>query len=60
MAAAATAAGSVAAQPQLTYWDRQPPYAAIALAQEAGVDLHHAADPHATKETIASLQFSNG
>lgn len=59
-AAAASAAGSQIEQPQLTYWDRQPPYAAVALAHEAKVDLQHAADPKATKETIAKLQFSNG
>lgn len=47
-------------QPQLTYWERNPPYAALALAQEAKVDLQHAADPKATKETIAKLQFSIG
>lgn len=54
----AAAAGQI--QAQLTYWDRNPPYAAIALAQEAGVALEHAADPKATKETIAKLQFANG
>ena len=57
MAAAVPAASQ---QPLLTYWDRTPPYAAIALAQEAKVDLQHAADPKATKETVATLQFSNG
>lgn len=54
----AAAAGQI--QAQVTYWDRNPPYAAIALAQEAGVALEHAADPKATKETIAKLQFANG
>jgi hypothetical protein len=54
------AAAASQIQAQLTYWDRNPPYAAIALAQEAGVALEHAADPKATKETIAKLQFANG
>lgn len=54
------AAAEAVSQPQLTYWDRTPPYAAIALAQEAGVELQHAADPKATKETITKLQFANG
>lgn len=59
MAAAAPAAG-LGAEPMLTYWERNPPYAAIALAQEAKVELQHAADPKATKETITKLQFPNG
>jgi hypothetical protein len=60
MAAAAAPAAGHMQQPSLTYWDRNPPYAAIALAQEAGVELQHAACPKATKETIAKLEFANG
>jgi hypothetical protein len=61
-AAAAAAAGSAATsqQPLLTYWDRNPPYAAVALAAAAGVEVPHAADPKATKETLAKLQFPSG
>jgi hypothetical protein len=57
---AAVSAGSPEQLAQLTYWDRNPPYAVIALAQEASIDLPHAADPKATKETTAKLQFPTG
>jgi hypothetical protein len=60
MAAAAAPAAGQMQQPSLTYWDRNPPYAAIALAEQAGVELQHAACPKATKETIAKLEFANG
>lgn len=58
MTAAAAAAQSP--QPVLTYWDRNPPYAAIALAKHAGVDLKHEADPKATNKTVATLRFESG
>lgn len=54
------AAAAAAASPLLTYWDRTPPYAAIALAEAANVSLSHAADPKGTKETITKLQFPSG
>ena len=44
----------------LTFWDRQPPLAALALAQHAGVPLSHEADPKATKETVAKMTFPSG
>jgi glutamyl-tRNA synthetase len=47
-------------EPTLTYWDRQPPLAALALAQHADVPLKHEADPKATKETVATLTFPSG
>ena len=49
-----------APQPTLTYWDRQPPFAALALAKHAHVDLSHEADPKATKETVPTLAFDSG
>jgi len=51
---------AAAAQPTLTYWDRQPPLAAVALAKHTNVDLKHTADPKATKETIPTLRFASG
>ena len=56
-AAAPAAAAAAAAGALLTYWDRNPPYAAIALAKHAGVDLKHEADPKATNKTVATLRF---
>jgi hypothetical protein len=55
----AAAAGSQQ-QPVLTYWDRNPPFAAVALAQQANLALQHAADPKATNKTIATLKFPSG
>lgn len=57
MAGAAGDSGSGAA---LTYWERQPPFAALALGKYAGVGLQHAADPKATKETVPTLRFPGG
>jgi glutamyl-tRNA synthetase len=48
------------AEPVLTYWERQPPLAAVALAKHANVSLKHEADPKATKETVPTLKFSSG
>lgn len=45
---------------QLSYWERNPPFAAVAFAKLLGVDLNHAADPKGTKETVATLRFSSG
>jgi hypothetical protein len=49
-----------AAAPLLTYWDRAPPFACVALSKYAGVELKHEADPKATKETVPTLQFDGG
>jgi hypothetical protein len=54
------AAASSQQQPVLTYWDRNPPFAAVALAQHANVALQHAADPKATNKSIATLKFPSG
>lgn len=50
----------MAEQPVLTYWERQPPLAALALAKHADVQLKHEADPKATKETVPTLTFPSG
>lgn len=47
-------------QPQLTYWERNPPYAAVALAHQAKVDLQHGADPKGTNKSIPTLKFVSG
>ncbi|KAF8056743.1 glutamate--tRNA ligase [Scenedesmus sp. PABB004] len=61
MAAAAEAAAAAgAAGPRLAYWDRAPPYAAVALAGLAGLDLQHGADPAATNKTVPALRFPGG
>eukprot|EP00882_Tetradesmus_deserticola_P022908 GHRQ01024902.1.p1 GENE.GHRQ01024902.1~~GHRQ01024902.1.p1 ORF type:complete len:295 (-),score=11.31 GHRQ01024902.1:452-1336(-) len=54
------AAASSQQQPVLTYWDRNPPFAAVALAQHANLALQHAADPKATNKTTATLKFPSG
>uniref|UniRef100_A0A383W857 glutamate--tRNA ligase n=1 Tax=Tetradesmus obliquus TaxID=3088 RepID=A0A383W857_TETOB len=54
------AAASSQQQPVLTYWDRNPPFAAVALAQAANVALQHAADLKATNKTNATLKFPSG
>ncbi|KAI8476061.1 MAG: tRNA synthetases class I, catalytic domain-containing protein [Monoraphidium minutum] len=48
------------AEPTLTYWERQPPLAGVALAKHANVPLKHEADPKATKETVPTLKFPTG
>ncbi len=48
------------ADPKLTYWERNPPYAAVALAALANVPVNNVADPKATKETVPALQFASG
>lgn len=57
MAAAAPGDGDL---PKLTYWERNPPYAAIALSFQAGVALEHAADPKATNKSVPTLKFAAG
>eukprot|EP00775_Hariotina_reticulata_P007441 gene7441-7651_t len=49
-----------AVQPSLSYWERNPPYAAVAVALYANVPLEHAADPKGTKATIPTLKFPSG
>lgn len=51
---------AASAQPTLTYWDRQPPFAAVALAKHANVAVKHESDPKATKQTIPTLSFPSG
>jgi glutamyl-tRNA synthetase len=45
---------------KLTYWERNPPFAAIGAASLAKVLLPHEADPKATKETVPTITFSTG
>jgi hypothetical protein len=59
-AAASAAAGGDAQLPQLSYWEKTPPFAAVAMAGAAGVQLPHGADPKATNKTITKLQFPGG
>ncbi|PNW76392.1 hypothetical protein CHLRE_11g467547v5 [Chlamydomonas reinhardtii] len=42
----------------LTFWDRNPPYAAVALARLANVPVAATHDPKATKETVPTLSVS--
>eukprot|EP00878_Enallax_costatus_P010415 GHUV01010871.1.p1 GENE.GHUV01010871.1~~GHUV01010871.1.p1 ORF type:complete len:501 (+),score=123.71 GHUV01010871.1:69-1571(+) len=51
---------AAAEQPQLSYWERNPPYAAVALAHQANVPLKHAADPKGTNKSIPTLKFASG
>jgi hypothetical protein len=44
----------------LSYWDRAPPLAALALAAHAGLPLEHGPDPKATNKTIPKLTFASG
>jgi glutamyl-tRNA synthetase len=43
-----------------TYWERSPPFAALALANLGGVAFEHAADPKATNKTVPTLKFEGG
>ncbi len=47
-------------QPALSYWERNPPYAALALAAHLGLELPHAADAKARKGTPHTLAFAGG
>jgi len=49
-----------AAQPHLSYWERNPPYAAVAIALYAKLPLEHPADPKGTKATPPTLKFPSG
>lgn len=51
---------AAAPQPTLSYWERAAPFAALALAKHAGVELKHEADPKATNKTVPSLRFDSG
>ena len=47
-------------QPLLTYWDRNAPFGAVAVARFANTHLKHAAEPKGTKETVPTLKFPSG
>jgi hypothetical protein len=59
MAPDSTAAAAAAA-PTCTFWERAAPFAAVALAKHAGVDVKFEADPKGTKDTIPTLRFDSG
>jgi hypothetical protein len=44
----------------LTYWERNPPYAAVGFARLLGTSLRHAADPKGTNKTTVALRFAGG
>lgn len=46
--------------PSLTFWDRNPPYAAVAAAKLAGTALDVKPDLKATKDYVATLTFPTG
>uniref|UniRef100_A0A7S0WYI8 glutamate--tRNA ligase n=1 Tax=Chlamydomonas leiostraca TaxID=1034604 RepID=A0A7S0WYI8_9CHLO len=46
--------------PSLTFWDRNPPFAAVAAAKLAGTALDVKPDPKATKDYVATLTFASG
>lgn len=48
------------AAPLLTFWERNPPFAALAAAKLSGAVIDAKPDPKATKDTIATLTFPSG
>ena len=46
--------------PELTFWERNPPFAALAAAKLAGASVSAKPDPKATKDTVATLTFASG
>ncbi|KAG2484195.1 hypothetical protein HYH03_017007 [Edaphochlamys debaryana] len=42
----------------LSFWDRNPPYAALAVARLGAVPVNAVPDPKATKETVATLSVA--
>lgn len=59
-AGAQAPAGNMAAAPVLTFWERNPPFAALAAAKLSGASLDAKPDPKATKDTVATLTFASG
>jgi hypothetical protein len=54
----ATDKQSVKMAATLTFWDRNPPYAAVAVARLGDVPVSPTPDPKATKETVPTLIVS--
>jgi glutamyl-tRNA synthetase len=50
----------MSAEAALTYWDRAPPYALVALASMAGVPLELKPDPKAGKDAPPTLRLASG
>jgi glutamyl-tRNA synthetase len=44
----------------LTFWERNPPLAAVAVAKLLDVDVAPDPDPKATKDTVPTLKLSTG
>lgn len=48
------------AAPLLSFWERAPPYGALAVSGLAGVPIEAKADPKATKDTSTKLTLPSG
>lgn len=46
--------------PSLSFWDRIPPFGAVAAAKIASVALIVTPDAKGTKDTVPTLKFANG
>jgi hypothetical protein len=51
---------AVMAAPTLTFWERNAPVAAVAVAKFCNVSITATADPKGTKDTVAALKLPTG